>query len=78
MLPLILSNAKQQRVKGVSHLLVSLNILGDGFKLGYLLIKKQPYQFIISAIVQVFLDLFIVMQICYYGKGKPNSKSFHV
>ena len=35
MLPQILENFRQKRVKGLSHLLVFLNITGDLMKLAY-------------------------------------------
>jgi hypothetical protein len=39
MLPQILENYKQKRVKGLSHLLVFLNFIGDLMKFGYFIVN---------------------------------------
>ena len=67
MLPQIYENFKQKRVKGLSHLLVFLNITGDLMKLAYFFIFGQPTQFKVCGFIQVGLDMTVIGQIIYYG-----------
>lgn len=41
MLPQIIENFKQKRVKGLSHLLVFLNNIGDAMKLAYFFLNVK-------------------------------------
>ena len=45
MLPQILENYKQKRVKGLSHLLVFLNFVGDLMKFGYFIVNVKFQRF---------------------------------
>lgn len=42
MVPQVIENQRQRRVKGLSHLLVACNNIGDSFKLIYFIIKVKP------------------------------------
>lgn len=72
-MPQILQNYSSKSTKGLSRILVTLNLSGDILKLIYFLVKvlfyvtkNQPFQFVLCGIIQVILDSFVVGQIVYY------------
>ena len=72
-MPQILQNYSSKSTKGLSRILVTLNLSGDILKLIYFLIKvfflikkNQSFQFVLCGIIQVILDSFVVGQIVYY------------
>jgi len=70
--PQIIKICKQKSVKGLSNLLISLNLLGDIFKVSFFYLKNQPTQFKFCGIIQIILDLVIISQILYYRIFVPH------
>lgn len=67
LLPQLLENLKQSRVKGVSYTFVLLNTAQDVNELLFVsVIEPQPLQFILLNGVQSLADLLLITQIIFY------------
>jgi uncharacterized protein with PQ loop repeat len=66
LLPQLLENIKQNRVKGVSYLFVFLNAAQDMFELSFVIVKDQPLQYILVNCIQLLADFALTFQIIYY------------
>lgn len=60
--------------KSLSYVLVLSWVLGDSFKVYYYIITKVPIQMLISAIMQVLFELFIILQVFYYNSIEAEVK----
>ena len=65
-MPQAWTNWKNQSTLGLNNSLVISWISGDLFKLSYFIYSKSEMAFIVCAIIQIFVDSIIVLQIVYY------------
>lgn len=74
LVPQLLENIKQNRVKGVSYLFVFLNTAQDMFELSFVIVKDQPIQYVLVNCIQLLADFALTFQIIYYKcLKKPGS-----
>lgn len=66
-IPQVLRNQKKKSTLGVSTVLIASWFLGDTIKLGYFVLKNQPLQFILCAVVQILIDVVLVYQFYAYA-----------
>lgn len=71
-MPQVWINWRNQSTFGLNNSLVLSWISGDIFKLSYFIYSKSEMAFIVCAIIQIFVDLIIISQICYYKWIKPK------
>ena len=67
--PQVYSNWSKKSVEGLSVSMVGMWFLGDFSKTCYFIIEKQPFQFILCGAIQLTVDIILIIQIIYYGKG---------
>ena len=71
-IPQFMNNFKRKSSKGLSMKMILLWFLGDASKLIFFIIKNQPMQFILCAIVQLTFDILILGQFYIYKDNKEK------
>jgi uncharacterized protein with PQ loop repeat len=70
--PQAYQNYRKKSTVGLSFVLIGTCLTGDIFKAFYFWAKELPAQFLVCAVFQVALDLYICFQIYIYGSTKSN------
>ncbi|VDM44989.1 unnamed protein product [Toxocara canis] len=70
-MPQLIRNYKRRSTTGMSVRMVFLWLLGDCAKTVYFVARSSPAQFWICAILQITIDILILLQVHFYGKGPP-------
>ena len=64
----MIKNFKTKSVTGLSLVLVMTWFLTDAFKTGYVIMEKQPIQFILDGVIEFGVDVIILIQLVLYSK----------
>uniref|UniRef100_F1L6X5 Solute carrier family 66 member 2 n=1 Tax=Ascaris suum TaxID=6253 RepID=F1L6X5_ASCSU len=70
-MPQLIRNHKRKSTTGMSVRMVLMWLLGDCGKTAYFVVRSSPAQFWICAILQITIDILILIQVYFYGKGPP-------
>ncbi|KAK0171930.1 hypothetical protein PV328_005318 [Microctonus aethiopoides] len=70
-LPQLILNFNNGSTEGMSISMVVMWTMGDVFKTIYFVYRKAPIQFAICGSMQIFIDIIILIQECYYRIFSP-------
>ncbi|VDN58996.1 unnamed protein product [Dracunculus medinensis] len=71
-IPQLLRNYQRHATTGMSVRMVLMWLIGDCAKTVYFIVRSSPVQFWVCAILQITIDILILAQVHFYGKGAAS------